>query len=195
MTLTSFDCYLIVVNLVGFFLFLVNTWMYSHTADKEIDTVLTIVSLLGGSLGIVLAILLFDRIPRKGNMMSRVFVACVLVIQVIIVLIIKGYISNDITIAFWRYFNEHRVLLWYLIVINFVTLIAFALDKIFAIEHKYRIRIVTLLGLAFIGGSIGAIIAMYVFRHKIHKDYFTVGIPLIMVMQIVVIFFLMNANI
>ena len=54
------DYYLIGVNLVGFILYLVNTGMYSHTADKEIDTVLTIVSLLGASLGIVLAILLFD---------------------------------------------------------------------------------------------------------------------------------------
>lgn len=70
MSLTPLDYYLIGVNLVGFILYLVNTWMYSHTADKEIDTVLTIVSLLGASLGIVLAILLFDCKMQKGNMMS-----------------------------------------------------------------------------------------------------------------------------
>lgn len=195
MSLTPLDYYLIGVNLVGFILYLVNTWMYSHTADKEIDTVLTIVSLLGASLGIVLAILLFDCKAQKGNMMSRVFVASVFVVQVIIVLIVKGFISNDITVAFWEFFNEHRIFLWYLIAINVVTLIVFALDKAFAIKHKFRIRIVSLLGLAFIGGSVGAIIAMYVFRHKTKKDYFTVGIPLIMVMQVVVIFFLMNVKI
>lgn len=195
MSLTPLDYYLIGVNLIGFILYLVNTWMYSHTADKEIDTVLTIVSLLGASLGIVLAILLFDRKAQKGNMMSRVFVASVFVVQVIIVLIVKGFISNDITVAFWEFFNEHRIFLWYLIAINVVTLIVFALDKIYAIEHKFRIRIVSLLGLAFIGGSVGAIIAMYVFRHKTKQDYFTVGVPLIMVMQVVVIFFLMNVKI
>ena len=128
-------------------------------------------------------------------MMSRVFVASVFVVQVIIVLIVKGFISNDITVAFWEFFNEHRIFLWYLIAINVVTLIVFALDKALAIKHKFRIRIVSLLGLAFIGGSVGAIIAMYVFRHKTKKDYFTVGIPLIMVMQVVVIFFLMNVKI
>lgn len=64
-----------------------------------------------------------------------------------------------------------------------VDIAAFAIDKIAAIEGRSRIRIVTLLGLAFIGGSIGGLIAMYLFRHKIRKDYFTVGIPLIMVMQ------------
>ena len=66
------------------------------------------------------------------------------------------------------------------------------LERIAAIEGRSRIRIVTLLGLAFIGGSIGGLIAMYLFRHKIRKDYFTVGIPLIMVMQVFVIFYLMN---
>lgn len=80
----------------------------------------------------------------------------------------------------------------YLLAINVITLSVYALDKIAAIEDNYRIRIVTLLGLAFIGGSVGALTAMYVFRHKIRVDYFTVGVPLIMIMQITVIFYLMN---
>lgn len=194
MTLSAFDYYLIGINIVGFILYIINTWLYSHTAEGQIDTVLTIASLAGASLGIVLAIILFDRKAQKGNMMSRVFVASVLVIQIIIVLIVKGFIGSEITVAFWEYFNAHRLFLWYLIAINVITLIAFAIDKINAIESKSRIRIVTLLGLAFIGGSIGAIIAMYAFRHKTKKDYFTVGVPLIIVMQIVVIFFLMNVK-
>ena len=82
----------------------------------------------------------------------------------------------------------------YLVIINIVTLIAFAIDKIAAIEHRSRIRIVTLLGLALIGGSSGALIAMYVFRHKTKKDYFTVGVPLIILMQSVVFFYMMNGK-
>ena len=35
---------------------------------------------------------------------------------------------------------------------------------------------------------------MYILRHKIRVDYFTVGIPLIMIMQVVVVFFLMNLS-
>ncbi len=195
MNLSILDYYLIGVNILGFILYLVNTWLYSHTADKEIDTILTIASVMGASLGIVLAILLFDRKAQKGNMMSRVFVASVLVIQIILVLIIKGFIGSEITVAFWEFFSTHRLLLWYLIVINVITLVFFAVDKIHAIENKSRIRIITLLGLAFIGGSLGAIIAMYVFRHKTKKDYFTVGVPLIIVMQAVVVFFLMNVSV
>ena len=50
-------------------------------------------------------------------------------------------------------------------------------------------------GLAFIGGSVGALVAMYVFHHKTKQDYFSVGVPLIILMQVVVLFFLMNGKI
>ena len=96
--------------------------------------------------------------------------------------------------AFWNFFNEHKILIVYLAAINFITFAAFALDKIAAIEHRSRIRIVTLLGLAFIGGSLGALLGMYLLRHKTKKDYFTVGVPLIIIMQVVVIFYAMNAG-
>ena len=195
MELSRFDYYLIAINAIGFILYLVNTWLYSHTAEGQIDRILTITSLLGGSLGIVIAILLFDRKSVKDNMMSRVFVICVLIIQIIIFLMVKGHIKTDLTFAFWEFFGAHKILIVYLLAINIVTLIAFAVDKIAAIEHRSRIRIVTLLGLAFIGGSIGALIAMYVFHHKTKQDYFSVGVPLIMLMQAVVIFFLMNGKI
>lgn len=192
MELGVFEYYLIVVNVIGFVLFAVNTWLYSHTADGQIDVALTITSLLGGSAGILLSILVFDRKAEKGNMMSRVFIACIFVIQIVILLMVKGFVPKNITFAFWSFFDQHKVLIMYLVVINFITLAAFAIDKIAAIEGRSRIRIVTLLGLAFIGGSLGGLIAMYLFRHKIRKDYFTVGIPMIMLMQVFVIFYFMN---
>ena len=195
MELGRFEYYLIAVNVIGFILYLINTWLYSHTAEGQIDTVLTITSLIGGSLGIVLSILLFDRKAEKGNMMSRVFVSSVLVIQIILFLMIKGHIKSELTFAFWDFFESYKLLIVYLLVINIVTLILFAVDKIAAIEHRSRIRIVTLLGLAFIGGSVGALVAMYVFHHKTKQDYFSVGVPLIILMQVVVLFFLMNGKI
>ena len=195
MELGRFEYYLIAVNVIGFILYLINTWLYSHTAEGQIDTVLTITSLIGGSLGIVLSILLFDRKAEKGNMMSRVFVSSVLVIQIILFLMIKGHIKSELTFAFWDFFESYKLLIVYLLVINIVTLILFAVDKIAAIEHRSRIKIVTLLGLAFIGGSVGALVAMYVFHHKTKQDYFSVGVPLIILMQVVVLFFLMNGKI
>lgn len=191
--MSYFGYYLIAMNIIGFILFAVNTWLYTYTPDGQIDKFLTVNCLLGGSVGILLSMLIFDRKAQKGNMMSRVFIACVFVIQVVIFLIIRGHIADNITLAFWNFFYEHKILIIYFVVINFVAFATFALDKIAAIEHRSRIRIVTLLGLAFIGGSIGSLIAMYLFRHKTQKDYFTVGIPLIMLMQVIVIFYVMNA--
>lgn len=188
----TFGYYLIIINVVGFAAFIINMLLYNSTGEGQIDVILTIVSLLGGSAGIIAAILIFDRKAEKGNMMSRIFVACIFVIQIIILLIIKGHLVDNITLAFWKFLDSHRILLMYLVVINLVTFAAFAVDKIAAIKQKPRIRIVTLLSLSFAGGSIGALIAMYLLRHKIRKDYFTVGVPLTLVMQIVVIFFLMN---
>ena len=195
MHIARFDYYLIAINAIGFIMYLVNTWLYSHTAEGQIDKALTITSLLGGSLGIVLAILLFDRKAVKDNMMSRVFVTCVLIIQIIIFLMLKGHIKDDRTFAFWKFLGAHKILIIYMLVINIVTLIAFAIDKIAALEHRSRIRIVTLLGMSFLGGSIGALVAMYAFHHKTKKDYFSTGVPLIMLMQVAVIFYMMNEKV
>lgn len=187
-----FEYYLIIVNGIGFIVYLINMWLYNHTAEGQVDKLLTILSLLGGSAGILLAILLFDRKPHKENMMSRVFIACVFVIQVIIILMIKGHHADSISFEFWKYFTEYKAFLIYLGIINFVTFAAFAIDKVNAAEHRTRIRIVTLLGLSFIGGSLGGLLAMYLLHHKTKKDYFTVGIPLIMIMQVVVAFYILN---
>ena len=188
----AFGYYLISINVIGFILFAVNTWLYANTAEGQVDKFLTITSLLGGSLGILISILIFDRKAVKGNMMSRVFVACVFVIQIVIFLVLRGVHGEEITFAFWEFFSKYKILLIYLGIINFVTFATFAVDKIAAIEKRSRIRIVTLLGLCFIGGSLGGLGAMYLFHHKTKKDYFTVGVPLIIVMQAVVFFYLMN---
>lgn len=77
----------------------------------------------------------------------------------------------------------------YLCVINFITFLVFAIDKQKAVNNKFRIREATLLGLAAIGGSVGGLFAMRLFRHKIRKKKFTIGMPLILVIQITVIMF------
>ena len=110
----------------------------------------------------------------------------------ILYLYIKGIHGENISLAFWDFFEKNKLLLFYFIAINIITFIAFGVDKQKAIEQKSRIRIITLLGLSFIGGAIGGWIDMYTFRHKTKKDYFTVGLPLIVFMHIVVILYLMN---
>lgn len=190
----NFECYLIGVNVLGFILYLINMWLYDHTEKSNVDKLLTVVSILGGSAGPLLAILLFDRKSVKQNMMSRVFVVCVFVIQVVLFLMYKGHHAEVLNFEVWKVFTEHKYVLIYLGIINVVTFIAFAIDKLNAIGHRTRIRIVTLLELAFMGGSLGGLLAMYLLHHKTKKDYFTVGIPLIMLMQVVVVFYILNVG-
>ena len=190
----TFEKYLVIINIIGFLMYLINMWLYSHTKEGQVDKFLTILSLAGASPGILLAIVLFDKKAHKGTMMSRVFVISVFIIQIILFLMWKGYMNDKITLALWEPFLKHRILLIYFAIINFITFIVFAIDKVNAQEHRSRIKIVTLLGLSFIGGSIGALLAIYLLHHKTKKDYFTVGIPIIMIMQVIVLFYLLNAK-
>ena len=80
----------------------------------------------------------------------------------------------------------------YLGLINGITLILFGLDKRRAVRQKRRIPIVTLLGCSFVGGALGGLMGMYMFRHKTRKDYFTLGLPLMLVMQAAAVFVMMN---
>ena len=190
----TFEKYLVIINIIGFLMYLINMWLYSHTKEGQVDKFLTILSLAGASPGILLAIVLFDKKAHKGTMMSRVFVISVFIIQIILFLMWKGYMNDKITLALWEPFLKHRILLVYFGIINFITFIVFAIDKVNAQEHRSRIKIVTLLGLSFIGGSIGALFAIYLLHHKTKKDYFTVGIPIIMIMQVIVLFYLLNVK-
>ena len=84
------------------------------------------------------------------------------------------------------------VLIAYLIVINLVTLFAFIIDKKKAKRSKWRIPEATLLGLAVLGGSIGAWLGMRLWRHKTLHNKFRFGIPLIFLAQLAIAFFLLK---
>ena len=154
MNLDFFSWYLLVINLLGFILFTIYMFSGSSSVTESdlFDRILTITSLMFGSFGMIIAIILFGRTPRaykKETMMSRVFISCIFVIQIILILIIKGYIGEQITFRFLNFFLQHKWIIIYLTVINFVSFAIFALDKFKALERRTRIRIVTLLSLCF----------------------------------------------
>lgn len=78
---------------------------------------------------------------------------------------------------------EHLVLL-YLIIINAAALLLMLADKLKAKHGAWRIPEATLMGAAVLGGSIGALAGMYLFRHKTRHPKFTLGLPLILIVQI-----------
>lgn len=78
-----------------------------------------------------------------------------------------------------------KYLLAYLVIINAVGFLLMLIDKQKARHGAWRIPEATLMGVAFIGGSIGSIAGMYIFRHKTRHPKFTVGIPIIIIGQII----------
>lgn len=73
----------------------------------------------------------------------------------------------------------------YLAAINVITFIMFGADKARAVKGKWRISETALILATLLGGSIGALAGMRIFHHKTRHRKFTIGIPVILVLQIV----------
>lgn len=69
----------------------------------------------------------------------------------------------------------------YLTFINIITFAVYGIDKWKAKRNKWRITEANLLLLAFVGGSLGAYMAMKVFRHKTQHKKFTILVPLFLI--------------
>ncbi|WP_054742797.1 DUF1294 domain-containing protein [Cellulosilyticum ruminicola] len=82
-----------------------------------------------------------------------------------------------------------KIILIYIVIINLMGFLSMWLDKKKAIKHQYRIPEKTLFILAILGGSIGSILGMNKFRHKTKHWYFKYGIPFILIVQIIFIYF------
>ena len=192
MNIGNVEIYLLAINVLGFASGAINSKVRSKKEEAKSDIVLAILSILGGAVGALISVLVFDRKAEKGNMLSRVIMSCLVVIDIIVYLIYKGFVARNLTFAFWSILVKYPISLIYLALINIVTFFVYLKDKKAAEKGKDRVKIVTLLSLSFIGGSIGALCGMYILHHKTNKSYFTVGVPLMIVMQILVLFYLSN---
>lgn len=81
-------------------------------------------------------------------------------------------------------------MLIYLLLINAAGFIVMLYDKFLAKNNLRRIPEKTLFGIAVLGGSLGCLAGMYTVRHKTRHKSFTVGIPVILVAQLVLILFI-----
>ncbi len=79
-----------------------------------------------------------------------------------------------------------RLLLYYLLAVNLLTFATYGIDKYKARHARWRVREASLLLLAALGGSIGALLGMHLFRHKTQHKKFRYGVPLILLAQVAV---------
>ena len=78
----------------------------------------------------------------------------------------------------------------YLVLVNAAACLLMLADKLKAKRGVWRIRESTLMGVALAGGSLGAIVGMFAFRHKTRHLKFSLGLPLILVGQLLICFLL-----
>ena len=84
-----------------------------------------------------------------------------------------------------------KLLLYYLLIINAPGFLLMLVDKWKAKKNRWRVRESTLLLVAALGGSVGSLAGMYLFRHKTQHLKFTLGIPLILAAQCFVVVLVM----
>ena len=87
--------------------------------------------------------------------------------------------------------NPITFLIIYFVIMNIVGFAIMGIDKRKAIKRAFRIPEATLFIVALIGGSVGSILGMQVFRHKTRHWYFAFGMPAILVVQIVLLVLLL----
>ena len=78
-------------------------------------------------------------------------------------------------------------LLQYLAAINVICFVAFAYDKFLAKAHWRRVPEATLLFLSAIGGAAGGLLAMGLVRHKTRKLKFKLGMPALLILQLILL--------
>lgn len=85
-----------------------------------------------------------------------------------------------------------KYLILYLFIINAAGFLSMLVDKQKARKKLWRIPEATLMTIAALGGSVGSLAGMYTFRHKTKHLKFTLGIPLILVGQLLLIWLLVR---
>ncbi|MGN0509127.1 MAG: DUF1294 domain-containing protein [Ruminococcus sp.] len=80
------------------------------------------------------------------------------------------------------------ILAIYLILINLISVIVTIYDKHCAVKRRWRVKESTLLILSMSGGSVGMYITMLLIRHKTRHLKFMLGIPIILILQLVIAF-------
>ena len=84
-----------------------------------------------------------------------------------------------------------KLLLYYLLIVNAAGFLLMLVDKWRAKKNRWRVRESTLLIVAALGGSVGSLAGMYLFRHKTQHLKFTLGIPLILAAQCIAVVLVM----
>lgn len=83
-----------------------------------------------------------------------------------------------------------KYLIVYLCIINALSFLLMLIDKQKAKKKRWRVPEATLLGFCAIGGSVGGLLGMFLLRHKTLHKRFSIGIPVMLVIHLVILYLL-----
>ena len=85
------------------------------------------------------------------------------------------------------------IIISYLVLMNLAAFALMGIDKLKAKKRAWRIPEATLFLFAIFGGSLGSIAGMFLFRHKTRHWYFLYGMPLILIVQLIVLYLIWHS--
>ena len=196
--------YLIAINVVAFLAyaidFLLCMWRPEIDDATANSLVMDVFPIAGGAAGTLVALLLLTgltggRRMNKNNIAWWFLAIVCLVVWTLVVVTVLGIAKPDASfegvVSGWN-LDRLRILGIYLAVINVLTFAAFVWDKHVAAngnDYARRVPEARLLGLCFVGGSLGGLLAMHIVRHKTRKWYFVWGLPCFVVLHAVALLY------
>lgn len=157
-----------------------------------LGSVVVFLVIFGGGVGLMLSLVLLEGKPVKENLFYWLLSLCLPIVQGLLYALIFNLEEDQLNIDFVGFIDQFPTIKTYLFTINVLSFFIYGWDKFLAIKGQQRIKNLHLLGLVFLGGTIGILWAVYFFRHKRQKDYYRVGIPLMMVMHFLFFFYMMQ---
>ena len=193
--LDALQTYLVVVNVASLLLHALHYVQLRTTGEERVaEPVRNLLTVSGGVGGTLLSYLIWDRRTVKENAWPHVLAVVAAIGWGVALSFVYvqpldpgGFVerlraSHDVRLAYW------------LAAITAVTFVAFGIDKWLAATGRRRVPEAVLLGLSLAGGTVGGLVGMTLFRHKIRSTQFAWGLPLLLLAQLALVAYLLNAG-
>ena len=191
--LDALQTYLLVANVSALIVGLVHAWLLHGSRQRGLSLPALEVLAAIGPFGLVLPLLAWDRKLSKERSWLNVLLVCSLVLWSVVLGFVYA-LPLDMGTFLGKALIRRRVLEIYLAAASVVTLVVFGVDKRCAVRGSRRIPEAVLLGMCLAGGTVGGLLGMLLFRHKIRSVQFAAGLPLILLTQLAVFAFVVNAG-
>ena len=193
--------WLIFANALAFVLCGEDENRVAHGKNRYPFAIFLVIALLGGALGALVGHVIFHQ--RNKQFLRGLLYTLLMLLQLAAAVLCIVYAEKTPTVYFtgmWsslgvvshfqsKLFGRYiKVIMWWFIVADLAAFFMYMIDKICAVKKKRRIPEVWLLAVTALGGGLGALLGMLIFRHKVRHAKFYITVPALLLLQIVFAF-------